>query len=607
MDKEKIKAIKDALANIEKRFGKGAIMKFGEYTAEDVPAISTTSLSLDKAIGIGGIPKGRITEIYGPECLDASTYVQYTIWDNGKRVQHSGGSIERLYERFNNKVISDGRGKNRPTMLRKALFTAPSLNEEGRIFQNEITNVVYSGEKECYEITTKSGLKIVSTEDHKFLSADNTYKPLKDLKIGDSIFIHNKTPFTVDKHVDSNLFRKYIYVKNHPVAGVKICNGYKYHRLKQSRAVVEAQMNGLEFSVFINRLNSGEFSNLRFLTREQQVHHKNDNVQDDSLDNLEVIDGTTHGKYHAKERHNNLRFKAVTDKIKSIKNVGVRKTYDISMKSPFNNYVANNFVVHNSGGKTTLALHVVSEAQKAGGTVAYIDTEHALDAEYTKKLGVNIDEMLISQPDSGEQALEIAEALIRTNSVDLIVIDSVAALVSRAELDGEMGDSLPGLHARLMSQAMRKLTPIISQSKTAVVFINQIREKIGVMFGSPEVTTGGRALKFYASLRLDIRRIAAIKKDEQIIGHKVKIKIAKNKLSAPFKEVENDLIYGEGLSKEGDLIDLAVEYGVVDKSGAWYSFKGDKVGQGRDNAKQMLKDHPALFDQIKTELLPLMK
>jgi recombination protein RecA len=327
LDKEKLKTIKEALANIEKRFGKGAIMRLGEHKAADVPAISTTSLSLDKAIGIGGIPKGRITEIYGPE----------------------------------------------------------------------------------------------------------------------------------------------------------------------------------------------------------------------------------------------------------------------------------------SGGKTTLALHVVAEAQKAGGTVAYIDTEHALDAEYTKKLGVNVDDLLISQPDNGEQALEIAEALIRTNSVDLIVIDSVAALVSRAELDGEMGDSLPGLHARLMSQAMRKLTPIIGQSNTAMIFINQIREKIGVMFGSPEVTTGGRALKFYSTLRLDIRRIAAIKNGDEIIGHKVKIKVVKNKLSAPFREVEADLIYGEGISKEGDLIDLAVDYGVVDKSGAWYSYKGDKVGQGRDNAKKMLKDHPELFEQIKTELVPLLK
>jgi len=255
-----------------------------------------------------------------------------------------------------------------------------------------------------------------------------------------------------------------------------------------------------------------------------------------------------------------------------------------------------------SSGKTTLALHIVAEAQKAGGVAAYIDAEHAMDADYAGKLGVDIDQLLISQPDSGEQALEIAEALVRSNGIDVIVVDSVAALVPRAELDGEMGDSLPGLQARLMSQALRKLTAIVAQSNTCFIFINQIREKIGVMFGNPETTTGGRALKFYSSLRLDIRRIGAIKDGDRIVGNRTKVKVAKNKVAPPFRECEFDIMYGEGISREGDLLDLAVVHRAVEKSGAWFSYKGERLGQGRENAKQALKDNPELLKRIESEV-----
>jgi recombination protein RecA len=255
-----------------------------------------------------------------------------------------------------------------------------------------------------------------------------------------------------------------------------------------------------------------------------------------------------------------------------------------------------------SSGKTTLALHIVAEAQKAGGVAAYIDAEHAMDADYAGKLGVDIAQLLISQPDSGEQALEIAEALVRSNGVDVIVIDSVAALVPRAELDGEMGDSLPGLQARLMSQALRKLTAIVAQSNTCFIFINQIREKIGVMFGSPETTTGGRALKFYSSLRLDIRRIGAIKDGDRVVGNRTKVKVAKNKVAPPFRECEFDIMYGEGISREGDLLDLAVVHRAVEKSGAWFSYKGERLGQGRENAKQALREHPEILRKIERDV-----
>ncbi len=255
-----------------------------------------------------------------------------------------------------------------------------------------------------------------------------------------------------------------------------------------------------------------------------------------------------------------------------------------------------------SSGKTTLGLHIIAEAQRLGGIAAFVDAEHALDPKYSKNLGVNTDELLISQPDTGEQALEITETLVRSNAVDVIVVDSVAALVPRAELDGDMGDSLPGLQARLMSQALRKLTAAISRSGTSVIFINQIREKIGVMFGSPETTPGGRALKFYASIRLDIRRQEAIKSGTESIGARTKVKVVKNKLSPPFREAEFDMIYGEGISKEGSVLDLAVEQGLVEKSGTWFTFKNERIGQGRENAKKFLKENPKVLADLEAKV-----
>lgn len=255
-----------------------------------------------------------------------------------------------------------------------------------------------------------------------------------------------------------------------------------------------------------------------------------------------------------------------------------------------------------SSGKTTLALHIIAEAQRAGGSAAFVDAEHALDAAYARSLGVKIDDVLISQPDTGEQALEITEVLVRSGAIDVIVIDSVAALVPRAEIEGEMGEPTMGLQARLMSQALRKLTAAISKSKTCVIFINQLREKIGVMFGNPETTTGGRALKFYSSVRLDIRRISSIKEGENVVGSRVKVKVVKNKVAPPFKEAEFDLIYGEGISRTGGLLDLGVEHKVIEKSGSWFSYSGERIGQGRENAKRFLQENAALCNEIEVKV-----
>ena len=259
-----------------------------------------------------------------------------------------------------------------------------------------------------------------------------------------------------------------------------------------------------------------------------------------------------------------------------------------------------------SSGKTTLALQVIAEAQRAGGMAAFVDAEHALDAEYAKKLGVDIDNLLVSQPDNGEQALEIVEVLVRSGSVDVVVVDSVAALVPRAEIEGEMGEAQMGLQARLMSQALRKLTGVVSKSKTVLIFINQLREKIGVMFGNPETTTGGRALKFYASIRIDIRRIAAIKDGDMMVGGRTRVKVVKNKMAPPFREAEFDIMYGEGVSKEGDLLDLAVERKIIEKSGAWFAYGGERLGQGRENVKAFLKEHvdirTAIEDRVRRDI-----
>ncbi|HEY3489618.1 MAG TPA: recombinase RecA [Candidatus Deferrimicrobiaceae bacterium] len=256
-----------------------------------------------------------------------------------------------------------------------------------------------------------------------------------------------------------------------------------------------------------------------------------------------------------------------------------------------------------SSGKTTLALHIAAQAQKLGGVVAFVDAEHALDLSYARKLGLNTEDLLISQPDNGEQALEIADMLVRSGAVDVLIVDSVAALVPKAEIEGEMGDSHMGLQARLMSQALRKLTGTISKSMTSVIFINQIRMKIGVMFGNPETTTGGNALKFYATVRMDIRRIAQIKKDDAVIGGRTRVKVVKNKLAPPFREAEFDILYGEGISREGDIIDIGVEKGFVEKSGAWYSVNGERIGQGRENARVFLKEHPEMTDELGRKIL----
>jgi recombination protein RecA len=586
-----------AIADLHKRFGSGIIGKLGDRQADlSIQAIPTGSMSLDLAIGIGGVPRGRITEIFGPEgCLDSNTRIRYEIRSHdGRRQNGKGGTIERLWQRFNN-ISTSGRGLYPRPQTQNAEFFVPSVNAEGRIFANRVVGVFETGTRPCYEITTRDGAVIIATEEHKFCT-ESGFVSLGELGTGSTIFIHNNTPYTVESC--SRPYRPELCVKHHPVAGRKtIADRYRYHRLSRSRAAVEAHLNGLRLEEYISLLNKGELEGLQFLPTSVHVHHKDENVLNDALDNLAVLPAAEHDRLHATRCHNNLRFMVIPDQIASIRYVGTRRMYDLHVESPFNNYVANQFVVHNSG-KTTVCQHIIAEAQALGGIAAMVDIEHALEPDYAAVCGVNVQDLYISQPDSGEEALEVVEGIIRSGDIDVVVIDSVAALVPRAEIEGNMGDSLPGLQARLMSQALRKLSGVIAQSKAAIVFTNQIRHKIGVMFGSPETTPGGMAMRFYASVRLDIRRRQPIKDGDRVIGNKVRVRVVKNKVAPPYREAEFEIIYAEGISYEGDLIELGLNCGVLERRGAYIAYNGETIGQGREKTKDALREDPDLAKEI---------
>jgi RecA/RadA recombinase len=488
---EKMKALKSALTQIEKEFGKGTVMKMSEKPAINTDIISSGSLLLDNALGIGGYPKGRIVEMYGPEsCIYKNTYIQYeTRYKNGKRINHKGGTIEHLYELFHD-CCKDGRANklNREDIV----FMISSINEDERIIKQVIADVVKTGVKECFKLLTKSGEEIIATAEHKFYIGNGNYKPLGDLSVGDTVYIHNNT-HSKDKKHDHEFNRPEVLVKYHPSCRVKMVDKYMYYRVRESHIVYEAHLNGYTKDEFIKILNSKDeelINTLTFIdTENYDIHHKDLNPENNAIENLELLTKSEHYRLHATSNQKYLSFIAVEDEIVDIIPFGAQEVYDIKCFAPYNNYIANNFVVHNCG-KTTMALHAIAECQKNGGIAAFIDAEHAMDPTYAKALGVDVDNMYICQPDCGEQALEVADKLVQSGAIDICVIDSVAALVPKKELEGDMGDVNVGLQARLMSQALRKLTASVSKNNCLMIFINQLREKVGIMFGNPETTTG---------------------------------------------------------------------------------------------------------------------
>jgi len=606
--------IESVVDEVRKKFGNASFIKMGDSYREQVDVISTGSWRIDDALGVGGLPRGRIVEIYGPEaCLDADTFIQYELRSNdGVRINHKGGSIRRLFERFHNLPRSDGYREYK-YLRTEAEYYAPSVNEEGRVFQNRVMDVFEVGEHECLRLTMRSGISIIATPEHRFWNGTR-YLQLEQVSEGTILHIHNKTPYTNDATVRSE--RQWLFVKNHPVAGLKVIRPnagrskgrgyrYNYYRLLRSRAVVEAKRNGLSLDEYVGRLNDGALEGLTFLPREAHVHHKDEDTLNDSEDNLVVIDGSAHGRHHAIAQHNNLRYVTIPDTVESVEPAGKRVVYDIRMESPFNNYIAAGFVVHNSG-KTTLALGVVANAQRDGGLAAFIDAEHALDISLVSSVGANPNELYISQPDYGEQGLEILHMLVSSGKFAVIVVDSVAALVPKVELDGEMEDANMGLQARLMGRGLRKLSGVVSKSNTLVIFVNQIRQKIGVFFGSNETTPGGNALKFFASVRIDIRRESPIKApDGSVLGNKLKVIIVKNKVAPPFKTAHTELLFGKGIQLSSELLDIGVEGGIIEQRGSCLYFEDKRIGQGRQDALHTLAENPDILSVLKKRIIDL--
>lgn len=600
-------------AQIDKKYGKGSVMRLTDKVdVSPNQVISTGSIQLDAALGIGGYKKGRIVEIYGQEsCIYSESYLAYEVVDkDGTSINHKGGSIARLYERFHNTRVegTPNQGCHLYTHKEDIEYFIRSANDEGSIIRNKVLDVVKTGEKECFEVTTEHGNKLTTTAEHKFLTPDG-YRPLSELEVGSTLFVHNNTRNTGRKYYQS---RSSVMVKYHPCWPTKVVSckktnrDYLYYRGQKSRAVYEAFLNDMKLEEYLDALNTltkNEINQLFFIPKDIHVHHLDEDFNNNDISNLKLIDPSEHGKLHAGDRHRNLSFIAVESKVISIESVGLKETYDLKCAFPYNNYIAEGIVVHNSG-KTTLCLHAVANAQKMGKTCVYIDAEHSLDPTYAQCLGVNLDELIISQPDYGEQALDIVDSFVRSGEIGLIVVDSVAALIPQKELEGEVGDSVVGLQARIMSQAMRKITGVTSKTECSVIFVNQIRMKIGVMWGSPNTTTGGNALKFYASQRLEIIRIGDVKKSDKIIGNRTKVKVVKNKLAPPKKEVEFDILFGVGIDEYNEVIDLAVSDGLILKTGAWYKhLDGVSFAQGLPNAIEWMKEHREEFKKLKKQIL----
>ncbi|MDQ3885794.1 MAG: recombinase RecA [Actinomycetota bacterium] len=690
------KALELALAQIEKQHGKGSVMRLGEEGRAPIEVIPTGSIALDVALGIGGLPRGRIVEIYGPEssgkCLTADTYV----WtDRGLE------TIAELFERCGQRASC----MPRTTDVRE--LGIRMVNERGEL--ETVAALTHNNRKPVLRIACRSGLAVSVTHNHPLRIMNErgsvVWRKAGDIRVGDVLvsaaFGAVEAATTGELSEDEAVLLGYLVaggslserhrlhftnrdpevgteftsvVQNVLGATVRCYYGQEYHIPGKQVREIAYERYGLDYvtaagkkvpacvrtaghkaqQAFLSALfecggwidgssTVGLLSASEQLAREVQLmlyglgvpasmsstynskydrdywtvtvsparvssfmrevgfrsecrrgqvaSHFRASPRDAQFPNIQHLAGLT------KDLCDGCGGSYTYEAVVSVEDKGLQPTFDVALPDT-HSFIANGVLSHN----TTVALHAVANAQRNGGIAAFIDAEHALDPDYAQALGVDTDALLVSQPDTGEQALEIADMLIRSGALDILVIDSVAALVPRAEIEGEMGDAHVGLQARLMSQALRKITGALSTSGTTAIFINQLREKVGVFFGNPETTTGGKALKFYASVRLDVRRIETLKDGADAVGSRTRVKVVKNKVSPPFKQAEFDILYGKGISTEGSLIDLGVEQGVVRKSGAWYTYEGDQLGQGKENARKFLGDNPDIAAEIEKRI-----
>ncbi len=583
-----------AMEKLNKSYGKGTILAMDSKTSGDYDVISTGSIGFDYiTLGVGGVVKGKMYEFMGWEgCLAEDTFIKFiNVRPDGVVQDCKGGTIKNLYERFH----------NRTEKTKDTEFNVASINEEDRVFRNPIADVVQSGVNECFELVTSTGFRIKATKDHKFYVGDK-YVALKDLKEEDIVFIHDNRPYK------SNTFRnrskyKETTIKWYYRGKRKEVGGFLYYRERVHRLIFEANMNNISYNEYIKLLNNVSSclpANFWTIPEGYEVHHKDENTTNNDIDNLELLDSSAHARLHAIDKHNNLRFVVSVDEIVSIKSVGEMMTYDIKCFFPYNNFIANGIVVHNSG-KSTICGHLVANCQAAGGVAVYIDGEHAVDKKYFQALGVDTTKMLIAQPASGEEGFQIAEDMIKSGQVDLIVIDSDSSLIPKAAIvDGDVGDSTIGKKARLNSNAYPRLKNSLVSNKTCVVVISQYREKIGMMFGNPTTTQGGHALKFYSDVRVEISKSLA-KADDQAYGNITKIKATKNKMSPPYRASQFEIVYGKGIDKIKELLELAEEFEIIKKYGKTITLKETKYDL--DDFKALLNDNPEFFDEIKQDIV----